>query len=99
MADVTMNYGSLENAASQVSQAQEDLEQVISFLTNAVSALEGNWQGESYNAFVNAWAESKPTMEKLAAAVGNFAPELKRAVASQKETETANAGAMAALGF
>lgn len=99
MADVTMTYGSLESAAGQVSQAQADLEQVISFLTNAVNALEGNWQGESYNAFVNAWTESKPTMERLATAVGNFAPELNRAVASQQETEAANASAMASLAF
>ena len=99
MADVTMTYGSLEATAGQVNQAKADLEQVIAFLTSAVGALDGNWQGESYNAFVNAWNESKPTMQKLAEAVGNFAPELNRAVASQQETEAANASAMSSLAF
>lgn len=45
------------------------------------------------------WTESKPTLERLATAVGNFAPELNRAVASQQETEAANAGTMAGLAF
>lgn len=99
MADVTMTYSSLETAAGQVNTAKGDLEQVIQFLTSAVSALEGNWSGESYNAFVNAWNESKPTMQKLAEAVGNFAPELNRAVQMQQETEAANANAMNNLKF
>lgn len=99
MADVTMTYSSLETAAGQVDQAKADLDQVISFLSSAVSALEGAWQGESYNAFVNAWNESKPTMQKLSDAVGNFAPELNRAVTVQQETEAANATSMSNLAF
>lgn len=99
MADVKMTYGSLETAAVQVNQAKADLDQVISFLSNAVSALDGAWQGESYSAFVNAWNESKPTMQKLSEAVGNFAPELNRIVSTQQETEAANASAMSSLTF
>ena len=68
MADVTMTYASLETAANNVNTAKADLEQVIAMMTNAVSALEGNWSGDSYNAFVEAWHTSKPTMEKLAEA-------------------------------
>ena len=99
MADVLMSYGSLETAAGQVNQAKADLDQVITFLSNAVNALEGNWSGDSYNAFVNAWNESRPTMQKLSEAVGNFAPELNKAVENQKATEAANAGAMSNLAF
>lgn len=99
MADITMSYGSLQEAAGKVNTAKSDLEQVISFLTSAVAALEGNWSGESYNAFVNAWNESKPTMERLKEAVGNFAPELNNAVASQQETEAGSAARMQGLSF
>ena len=59
MADVTMSYSSLQEAAGKVNTAKGDLEQVISFLTSAVSALEGNWSGESYNAFVKNLEYSK----------------------------------------
>lgn len=99
MADVTMSYGSLQEAANKVNTAKSDLEQVISFLTSAVSALEGNWSGESYKAFVSAWNDSKPTMERLKEAVGNFAPELNNAVASQQETEAASASRLGSLSF
>lgn len=99
MADVTMTYASLETAASNVNNAKADLENVISFLNSAVSALEGNWSGESYEAFVSAWQASKPTMERLAESVGNFAPELTKAVAAQQEREASAAGAMSGLAF
>jgi len=99
MADVTMTYGSLEAAAGQVNAAKADLEEVISFMSSAIGALDGAWQGESYSALVNAWNESKPTMQRLAEAVGNFAPELNNAVAAQQETEAANAAGMASLAF
>lgn len=99
MADITMTYASLETAASQINTAKSDLEQVISFLNSAVSALEGNWSGQSYNAFVNAWNESRPTMQKLAEAVGCFAPELNQAVARQQETEVAAASGIGKLAF
>ena len=100
MADgVTMTYSSLETAARNVKDAEADLVQVISNLSSAVSALDGAWQGESYNAFVNAWNESKPTMQKLANAVGAFSPELTRAVSSQREAEAANASKMSSLAF
>ena len=99
MADFAMTYGSLETAAKQVNQAETNLGDVITFLSNAVSALEGSWEGESYEAFVGAWNESKPTMERLKDAVGKFAPELNRAVSAQQETEATNASAMSNLAF
>lgn len=99
MADVTMTYSSLETAASSITSAKGDLESVIAALTSAVSALDGNWSGESYQAFVEAWDSSKPTMEKLAEAVGNFAPELTKAVSSEQEREAASAAAMSSLAF
>ncbi len=99
MADVTMNYSSLQEAAGKINTAKEDLEQVISSLTSAVSALESSWSGESYKAFVNAWNESKPTMERLKEAVGNFAPELNNAVARQQATDVASAARMETLSF
>ncbi len=99
MADVTMTYSSLETAAGHVNQAKDDLDQVISFLSSAVSSLDGAWEGESYNAFVNAWNESKPTMQKLSEAVGNFAPALNRAVSAQQEIEATGATELGGLAF
>ncbi len=99
MADVVMTYGSLQAAAGQVKQAKANLEEVIAFMTSSVGALEGAWQGESYNALVSAWNESKPTMQRLAEALGNYAPGLENAAAAQQETEAANAGAMSGLAF
>lgn len=99
MADVTMTYSSLETTAKKVETAKKNLDDVIANLTNAVTALEGKWSGESYQAFVNAWNESKPTMQKLAEAVANFAPELRKAVSLQQETERQNASAMSNVAF
>ena len=99
MADVTMTYESLQGAAGKVNQAKTDLETVITNLTNAVAALEGNWSGSSYNAFVNAWNESKPTMERLKEAVGKFAPELDSAVKRQQEAEATSSSRMENVSF
>ena len=99
MADVMMTYASLQTAASNVNAAKADLEDVIARLESAVAALDGNWSGESYNAFVAAWQESKPTMQRLAEAVGRFAPELNNAVVAQQERESATAASMTNLAF
>lgn len=94
-----MTYASLEGAASKITAAKEDLDQVITALDSAVSALDGQWSGVSYEAFKSAWSESKPTMEKLSAAVENFSPELTKAVEEQQARETAAAGGMEKLAF
>lgn len=99
MADVSMTYSALESAAGKINTAKEDLENVISQLDGAVNALEGNWTGKAYEAFRNAWTESKPTMQKLAMAVGNFAPELNSAVSDESEREAQRASTMSNLAF
>lgn len=99
MADITMTYSSLENTAGKINQAEANLQEVSAALDSAVSALEGTWSGESYQAFVNAWQESKPTMQKLAEAVGNFAPALNRAIAAQQSVEIENVTIMNSLEF
>ena len=90
MADVIMTYNSLETAAQQFSKAHEDLEGLIAFLMSAVGAMEGSYQGASYNALVNAWNASEPTMRELSDAIYKYAPALKDAVARQIETEAEN---------
>lgn len=99
MADITMNYASLEEAAQKITAAEGELENIITTLTNVVSTLGENYTGASYNAFLTAWNDSKPTMERLKAAVGNFAPALKTAADNQRELEQAAAQKMGGLGF
>lgn len=99
MADITMNYASLEDAAQKIITAEGDLENIINTLTNVVSTLGESYSGASYNAFLAAWNDSKPTMERLKAAVGNFAPALKNAADNQRELESAAAQKMGGLGF
>ena len=99
MADVTMTYEALNSAAKKIEQAQADLNDAITLFQGAVQALEGNWSGQSYNAFIGAWEKSKPTMEKLSAAVGAFAPELENAVYKQQERESTSAKSMSNLAF
>lgn len=99
MADIIMNYASLEEAASKITSAEEELQNLINTLSNVVSALGEGYSGESYNAFLNAWNESKPTMERLKEAVGNFAPALKTAAENQRQLELSTAQKMGGLGF
>lgn len=96
---VTMNYESLQTAATNVRSAQTDIQEVITKLTNAVNALQGNWSGDSYEAFLNAWQSSKPTLQKLAEAVGAIAPELEKTVAEQITKEGESAQRMSGVAF
>lgn len=99
MADILMTYSSLEEAANGVDRAKADLEEVIALLDRTVSALEGSWSGESYEALVNAWGSSKPTVQKLAEAVAAFAPEIRGAAERQRETESASASRIQSTSF
>lgn len=99
MADITMTYSALETAAGNVNTAKSDLDSVISHLNSAFATLEGSWSGASYEAFRNAWQESKPTMERLAEAVAAFAPALNKAVEEQRIREAQAAGEMGKLSF
>lgn len=99
MADVMMNYEGLHEAATKYSNAQTEIDDITANLDAAVQALSGNFQGEAYRAFEAAWQESKPTLLKLAEALGNFAPELNAAVERQREAEEISAGRLGSLGF
>lgn len=99
MADIVMTYEGLNEAATKITQAEGELESLIQNLTKVVDTLGSNYQGVSYEAFKSAWVESKPTMERLKAAVGAFSPALKTAAEKQRETEQATAGKMAGLSF
>ena len=94
-----MIYGSLEDAATKITKAGADLDEVTTFLDTTVKALEGNWEGDSYNAFVNVWSESKPTMLKLKEAVEQFSVALKNSVARQKETDATSEREIQPLAF
>ena len=99
MADISMTYSSLQTAANQIRKAEGELQDVTAQLESAVSALEGDWLGESHQAFVNAWQESKPTIQRLTEAIGNFAPALDQTVARQQGTEGNNVKVISGLGF
>jgi WXG100 family type VII secretion target len=99
MADITMTYASLEEAASKITAAEGELQNLISSLSSVVSTLGEGYSGESYNAFLAAWNESKPTMERLKEAVGNFAPALKTAAENQRQLELSTAQKMGNLSF
>lgn len=100
MADrTTVVNQTLQEAAGKIRQAQTSLEEVIGAMSSAVSALESGWQGDSHNAFVEVWEESRPAMEKLAEAIGKFAPELESVIKRQEETEATNVGAIKGLAF
>lgn len=99
MADIMMTYQGLENAATKITQAEAELDSLIQNLTNVVNALGSDYKGVSYEAFKSAWESSKPTMVKLKAAVGEFAPALRTAAAKQREVESGTAGHMGSLGF
>ena len=99
MADITMNYAALESAASKITSAESELESLISNLTSVIGTLGDGYQGQSYQAFKNAWEESKPTMTRIKEAVGAFAPALRDAATKQKELEGETGGKMSSLGF
>lgn len=99
MADITMTYASLEEAASKITAAEGELQNLISSLSSVVSTLGEGYSGESYNAFLAAWNESKPTMERLKEAVGNFAPALKTAAENQRQLELSTAQKVGNLSF
>ena len=89
----------MDEAANKITSAQGELADLISKLSGVVSTLGEGYSGESYNAFVNAWNESKPTMEKLKEAVGNFAPALRAAAENQRQLEQSSAQKMNNLSF
>ena len=99
MADVIMSYASLEDAANKITTAEGELGALISKLTSVVSTLGEGYTGDSYNAFLNAWEESKPTMEKLKEAIGNFSPALKTAAENQRQLDQSTAQQMSSLSF
>ena len=99
MADIKMTYESLNSAAKKITQAKEELETLIKNLTNVVETLGSDYVGVSYDAFKNAWAESRPTMERLKEAVGEFGPALTQTAEEQREQELKQGQKMSKLGI
>lgn len=99
MADIMMSYEAMADAASKINTAKEELGTLISNLTSVVSTLGEGYEGEGYVAFKSAWEQSKPTMERLKEAVGEFGPVLTAAAKNQEELEQANKQRMGDLAF
>lgn len=87
MADLKVNYEGMNSTADKMAKAEEELTSLISNLTSAAQVLGDDNQGQFYQAFVNAWNETKPQLENLRTIVGEFAPKLRNAVDIIKGTD------------
>lgn len=99
MADITMTYSSMEEAAKSFEQAKQEIDAAAERLTKAVNTLGGSYSGKSYNALNQAWQESQPTLKKLSEAIEAFAPELRKSAEKQREIELGQAKKNQTLGF
>lgn len=97
MADITMTYSAMSEAAGKIRSAESELIQAVANINSALSALGGGYSGQSYEAFRSAWGESEPKVKSMIEAVGQFAPGLEAAAERQKETELANANTASGL--
>ena len=89
MADLKVNYESMNDAAGKVEKAKSELESLISNLSTVASLLGNDNQGQFYQAFISAWDDTKPQLERLKEVVGEYAPKLRSAANTLRETDAA----------
>lgn len=87
MADLKVNYESMNDAAGKVAKAESELESLISNLSSVASLLGNDNQGQFYQSFITAWDETKPQLERMKVVVGEYAPKLRNAANTLRETD------------
>lgn len=87
MADSVMNYESLEQAATALKTHKENIDQMLSDLTQHLGSLTGQWEGVSKREFDEQFEKLKPNIQKFAQLLENYSKELKTEIQSEQERQ------------
>ena len=63
----------LQQKASEVTQCMDDQRQVIADVASLIEEVVADWEGEAQKGFINAFENVRPTYEKFAPDLSNFA--------------------------
>lgn len=88
MADLKVNYESMNEAANKIAAAEGELDSLISNLTYVANCLGEDNQGQFYQSFISAWEETKPRLEAMKTTVGEYAPKLINAAGTIQVADT-----------
>ena len=87
MADVSINYGTLESIGSKAKSLQVQFDEMCSSLRSLVNELGGQWQGAGKAEFISAYNNIKPKLNAISSILGGYEVALKGAVNLELQSE------------
>ena len=91
MADVSIDYSTLETIASKAKGLQVQFDEMREALKSLVDDLGGQWQGAGKTEFLAAYSNLKPKLNTISTTLGGYETALKGAVNYELKTENATA--------
>jgi WXG100 family type VII secretion target len=98
-ADISMDYGSMENLKTQVTNLQSDFSELQKNLSSLVSSLDGQWEGAAQKEFATAYSKLEPKLGKISDMLGAFASAVESAASDEATTENSTSTSMKNLSF
>lgn len=65
MATIKLTPDELRTSATKYTQGSQDIDQVLSSLTNEQSVIRENWEGTAFTSFDNKFEELKPKIQEF----------------------------------
>lgn len=73
MPKIRLNSEALQAKAKEVEQYQQEQQEIISSVAKLVDEIVSDWQGKAQEAFIAAFEAARPTYEKFAPDLSDFA--------------------------
>lgn len=91
MADVSIEYSTLETIASKAKELQTQFDEMRNSLKSLIDDLGGQWQGAGKTEFLAAYSNLKPKLNTISTILGGYETALKGAVNYELKTENSTA--------
>lgn len=88
MADVSIEYSTLESIASEAKGLQVQFDEMRNSLKSLVNELGGQWQGAGKVEFIAAYNNLKPKLSTISSTLGGYQTALKGTVSLELQADT-----------
>ncbi|MBQ1312207.1 MAG: WXG100 family type VII secretion target [Blautia sp.] len=89
--EIRVTSSMLRTKKEELEQMNSNFQEIASALETAVRALDGSWEGETHDAFYNAFQMDKGKMDVFSTAVKSYTEALASIIARYEATEQSNA--------
>ena len=94
MADISMNYGSVEGFERLISGKHNELSEMLDKMDSLVSGMENNWRGKAHQRFSSTFKSLEADLRRACDALEKYSKAVAAAKQGMKDTDSGSASSI-----